>query len=315
MAFVWMQQWIALPIIVEEQMGDIPTDTGFQPLEPSRTDTSQDEIRTLAKVAPGGANNPSPSELRSPSNNAPFYSQLSSIPQPQPRLAIPRASNQQGNTFYDVSPGQELSTSSFNTGAVIGALSDYPSVVSGESIPQAHKQGSGALSGASTSALIYQPQQIFHFRRHSPSSYQGQSPYSPTSGQGQYPTNFVTSQSAQQTAYQQFNPNQRRSASPSPLQPLYPSFQQQPSQYLYYTSPYSPQVQFTQNFPAQVPQQPTPYNRRSSLPSAQVPVIAQSTEPTTLSRSYPSANRLASGGFSSDYGCMSAFLSSGGTQG
>ncbi|OCK95465.1 uncharacterized protein K441DRAFT_658912 [Cenococcum geophilum 1.58] len=292
-------------------MGDIPTDTGFQPLESSSTDTSQDEIRTSAKVAPGGANNPSPSELRSPSNNAPFYSQFSSIPQPQPRLAIPRASNQQGNTFYDVSPGQELSTSSFNMGAVIGALPEYPSVVSGESIPQAHKQDSRALSGASTSALVYQLQQISQFPGHSQGSYQGQSPYSPTSRQGQYPTNFVASQSAQQTAYQQFNPNQQRSASPNPLQPLYPSFQQQPLQYLYYTSPCGPQIQFTQNFPAQVPQQPTLYNRRASLPSAQVPVIAQSTEPTTLSGSYPSANRLASGGFSSDYGCMSAFPSSG----
>jgi len=199
--------------------------------------------------------------------------------------------------------------------AVVGALPEYPSVVSGQSIPQAHQQGSRALSGASTSALVYQLQQISQLPGHSPSSYQGQSPYSPTFGQGQYPTNFIANQTAQQAAYQQFNSNQQRSASPSPLQPLHPSFQQQPSQYLYYTSPYGPQGQFTQNLPAQVPQQPTPYNRRASLPSAQVPVVAQSTEPTTLSGSYPSANRLASGGFSSDYGGVNAFLSSGGTQG
>ena len=315
MAFVWMQQWIALPVIVEEQMGDIPADTGFRPLECSGTDASQDGIRDSAKVAPGGANNPSPSELRSPSNNAPSYSQPSSIPQSQPRLDIPRASNQQGNTFYGVSKGQELSASYFNMGAVAGALPECPSVVLGQSIPQAHQQGSRALSGASTSAHIYQLQQTSQFPGHSPSSYQGQSPYSPTFGQGQYPTNFIASQSAQQTAYQQFNPNQQRPAGPSSLQPLYPSFQQQPSQYLYYTSPYGPQGQFTQNPPAQVPQQPTPYNRRAGLPSAQVPVIAQSTEPTILSGSYSSANRLASGGFSSDYGYMSVFLSSGGTQG
>ena len=315
MAFVWVQQWIALPVIVDEQMGDITTDTNFQPLESSRTDASQDEIRTSAKAAPGGANNPSPPELRSPSNNAPFYSQFSSTPQSQPCLDIPRASNQQGNTFYSAPPGQELSTSSFNMGAVVGALPEYPSVVSEESISQAHRQGSRALAGVSTSALVYQLQQTSQFPRHSPSSYQGQPPYSPTFGQDQYPTNFVASQSAQQTAYQQFNPNQQRSAGPSPLQPLYPSFQKQPSQYLYYTSPYGPQVQFTQNFPAQVPQQPTPYNRRASLPSAQVPVVAQSSEPTTLSGSYPSANRLASGGFSGNYGFMNAFLSSGGTQG
>ena len=296
-------------------MGDIPTDTGFQPLEYSRTDASQDGIRASAKVASRGANNPSPSELRSPSNNAPSYSQLSSIPQSQPRLDIPRASNQQVDTFYGVSKSQELSASHFNMGAVVGALPEYPSVVLGQSIPQTHQQGSRVLSGASTSALIYQLQQTSQFPGHSLSSYQGQSPYSPTFGQGQYPTNFIASQSAQQTAYQQSNPNQQRSAGPSPLQPLYPSFQQQPSQYLYYTSPYGPQGQFTQNFPAQVPQQPKPYNRRISLPSAQVPVIVQSTELTMLSGSYPSANRLASGGFSSDYSRMSAFLSGGGTQG
>lgn len=66
MAFVWVQQWIALPIVLEEQMGDITQPAGAQPLDITAAGLAQDEHHQ-------GHLNPT-SDSKSPGSSTPFYS-------------------------------------------------------------------------------------------------------------------------------------------------------------------------------------------------------------------------------------------------
>lgn len=151
-------------------------------------------------------------------------------------------------------------------GAIAGALPDYPTAVSGQNIPQPHQQGLRGLFGASTSALVYQLQQISQLPGQFPVNYPGQSPYNSGFAQGQYPTIFVAGQGAQFTAYPLFNHNRQRSSGPSPLQLSYPNFPQQTPQYLYYTPRYTPQCHLSHSYPTRPAQQPGSYGRRPESP-------------------------------------------------
>ncbi|OCK82469.1 hypothetical protein K432DRAFT_349016 [Lepidopterella palustris CBS 459.81] len=291
-------------------MDNIPSEQGSQPQESSRAGFPQDDIRTSNTTAHGSSVNLSPSDSRSPSNNAPFYSQFSSLPQPQPHLGILRAPTQQSNASYGISPGQDHPLPQFNMGAMAGALPEYSSTAQGHGNPQAHHLGQRSLSVGLASAVVYQQPQISQSPGNSSTMYPGQLPYSPGFGQGQYPPTYINTQGAHHSAYQQYNPNQQRSAGLSPLQPSYPNFQQHPSQFVYYPSSYGAQGQFAPSFPAQTPQQGASYNRRASLPSFQMPLVAQNVDPTIPSGSYPSANRHIPSGFSGDHGVTNVLQAS-----
>ncbi|KAF2499805.1 hypothetical protein BU16DRAFT_558103 [Lophium mytilinum] len=292
MAFVWVQQWIALPVVLEEQMGDLTSDpAGFQSFESSRAGFSQDEPKTTAISAA----HPGSTDFGNPNANAPFYSRFSSLPAPQPRPDNARAHVQHGNTSYSSAPGHDIGPATFNMGSIAGALPDYSSAQNHPQMPQ----GPRGPAGVSPSALAYQVQQLAQFPNQSSGMYQGQTPFAHGYAQNQY-SNYIPSQSAHHGAYQSFNPNSTRSAGQNPLNAPYANYMQPSSQYLYYPSPYGLQGSYPQQYPAQVPQQ-SAYNRRSSLPSAQMPMMAQNMNPAALSGSYPTTSRSDTGGMPGDY--------------
>ncbi|KAF2109131.1 YT521-B-like domain-containing protein [Lophiotrema nucula] len=260
MAFVWVQQWIALPVVYEEQMGDLPPGSVPQPLDITAAGLAHDEHQL---------NNPSSSSLRSPSSNAPFYSQLSSISQGQGR-PDPRSPAHATSPHY---LGQEHATTSLNLGAMAGALPDYgPTDIPGNA--QAQQQGQRPLSGASTSALVYQLGQNLQMPGHGSSTHP---PYVATSyGPNQFQQNFVPPQGTQHPPYGPFSSSHQRLTGPSSMQHQYQNYPQ-PSQYLYYPSPYGPPSQFSQGFSAQAAQSQSQalYGRRPSLPSSQMPIMGQ----------------------------------------
>jgi hypothetical protein len=288
MAFVWVQQWIAQPIVVEEPMGDLPASSaGSQSFESLRAGFSQDEVQADTKTSTLAATNPSSSSLGNSTINAPFYSQFSSLPASQSHS---RTHIQHGNTPYNSSPRQGIDPSSFHMSAIAGALPEHSSA---QSHPQM-LQGQGGVARASTSGLGYQFQQMSHFPNQSSSSYHGQTPYALGFTQNHYP-NYASSQGPQQTPYQPFNPSSPRMAGPNPLNVPYPNYPQPPSQYLYYASPYGPQGSYSQAGAAQPAHQPIAYNRRASLPSGHNIVMEQNMNSATLSGSYSSASRLDTG--------------------
>lgn len=248
MAFVWVQQWIALPVIAEELMGDAPAENSL--LGFGRTDMNQDESGAAGKPAIGAGNIPTMADLRSPGINAPFHSQYSSIPYPQQRPDQPRLPYQQS---------QDQGASSFNMGALGGALPDYSSMTS-----QQH-QLQRPLSGASTSALVYQLQQNLQYPTHPAANYSQQPSFNTSLAHQSYSSAYQSGQGVQTGAYGVYPSQHQRSAGPSPQQHSFPTFQQQTPQYLYYTPTYAPQGP-PQGHQAQFAQQSGGYGRRSSLP-------------------------------------------------
>lgn len=258
-------------------MGDLPTGSGSQPLDIMTAGLAHDEHQ--------GHSNPTPSNVKSPSSNTPFYSQLSSIPQGQfhPDLRSP------AHPTSPPYPAQEQS--SLNMGAMAGALPEYAPIDAVQGNPQAPPQhGQRQLSGASTSALVYQLQQNLQIPGPASASLPTHSPYGPGFGAGQYPQNFVPAQSSQHTNYAAFPTNQQRLAGPGSMQTPYQNFAQ-PSQYLYYPSPYGPQAQFQQAFPGQGAQGQAMFGRRQSLPSAHAPLAGHD-----VGMSQQEGGRMAPGG-------------------
>jgi hypothetical protein len=247
MAFVWVQQWIALPVVVEEQMGDIPPGPGPQPLDITATGLARDEHQ--------GTSNPNLS-LKSSSSNTPFYSQLSAIPQAQLRPDLRSPTHPQGAHY----PTQDHGPSPMNMGAMAGALPDYASANTAHGNPSMPQHDQRQLSGASTSALVYQLQQNMQV----PGPASGSLP--PHFGSGfnvsQFQQNFVPAQASQHHNYPQFPTGQQRVAAPGPMQG-YQNFPQH-SQYMYYPGPYGPPAQYAQNFSGQGSQNQTMYGRRQS---------------------------------------------------
>jgi hypothetical protein len=248
MAFVWVQQWIALPVVVEEQMGDIPPGPGPQSLDITATGLARDEHQNTS--------NPTMS-LKSPGSNTPFYSQLSAIPQAQLRPDLRSPTHQQSPHY----PTQDHGAASMNMSTMASALPDYASVNTAHGNPSMLQHDQRQLSGASTSALVYQLQQNMQV----PGSASGSLPAHYGSGfnAGQFQQSFVPAQASQHPSYPQYPTGQARIAAPGPMQPPYQNFQQH-LQYLYYPGPYGHPTQYTQNFPGQSNPNQTMFGRRQS---------------------------------------------------
>jgi hypothetical protein len=249
MAFVWVQQWIALPVVVEEQMGDIPHASGAQPLDSTATGLAQDEHQTHL--------NPT-SSSKSPSSNTPFYSQLSAIPQAQLRPDLRSPAHPQSPHY----PTQDHGATSMNMGAMAGALPDYSSVNAAQGNPSMLQHDQRQLSGASTSAVVYQLQQ--NLQAQGPASASLPNHYAPGFGAGQFQQNFVPPQGSQHPNYAQFPAGNQRVTAPGPMPGPYQSFPQH-SQFLYYPGPYGPQAQYPQGYHGQGNQGQLLYGRRQSM--------------------------------------------------
>jgi hypothetical protein len=149
MAFVWIQQWVPLPIVYEQQhMGDVPSGSRPQAMDNATTGFAQDGNLPASFPVP----------LKSPDNNAPFYSQLCAIPQAQLRQDF------RSPTHYQ---SQEHGASPLNMSPMVGALPDFGA---GDDASTSQQTVPRSLSGASTSAVAYQLGQNLQMPTHIPPS-------------------------------------------------------------------------------------------------------------------------------------------------
>jgi hypothetical protein len=252
MSFVWVQQWFALPF----QMGDLPPD--------SRSHTVDFTAAGLAcdsQHAPPASSSPHKAQ----DNNTPFYSQLSSISQGQHRSDHRSSAQNQYLSQHESSP--------FKMGAMAGALPDYASDLqsqTSQSIPR-------SLSGASTSAVVYQLGQSLQMPAHVAGNMPNYPTYSSGYGASLYQQGYMPQQAIQGGIYPTYNPNQSRMQGVAPLQNPYQSYQQ-PSQYMYYPAPFGAQGQYPGGYQAQGTQGQPMYGRRPSLGTAPLAIPGQNME-------------------------------------
>ena len=254
MAIFWVQQWIALPIIVEEPMGDTG-DAGCFLQDQFRQEHFGDPTPSFSTGYPDPSQPSSGSKAGEvpQAGNPPFLSQYSSIPPAQQMPQDPRSGNQHGTRSFNYNLNHDPS---LNMASMVEALPEYSTNSSHQGMQQRHSQvGQPALSGASTSALVYQLQQI--------SQYPGQT--GPA-----YPNQLGINTAYQASPYQ--NMYSQRSAGPSPTQQSYPPISPQNQQYFYYPNQYG-QTTASPQFMGHPGQMNSPYDR--SFGAAQVPTVGQ----------------------------------------
>lgn len=247
MAYVWVQQWVALPVIVEEQqMGDVPPDAGIGPT--SRL-SAEDEAQLSATQFQQG----SQVRSRTPGANAPFHNQFSSLPSFQQRIEPTRIPSQQGFGSINPQSGQQQHASPFNMTAMAGSLPDYGSGGANPAFqsPQPQQQDQRRLSGASTPAVVYQLQQSLQYppgpsNLTSPASF-GNFP------QSQYGSAFGQPSGGQQQSFGPYGSGQQRMPG---MQQSVPSYTPLSPQQFYFA-----QGQQLTNYPGQVGQFPGAYGR------------------------------------------------------
>jgi hypothetical protein len=248
MAFIWVQQWVALPVVHEGQMGDLPPGSRPQGLDMTATGFARDGNQGLALS--------SLSPLKSPDNNAPFYSQLSTLPQQLPRPEFRTSANT--STQYS---SQEHGASLLNMASMVGALPDYASV-DDASLNLTQHPTTRSLAGASMSAVAYQPGQNIHTPTHASGSMPSQSSYGTGYSTSPYSQAFVPSQVSQHAVYPHYA-NQPRMSGGTSMQMPYQNYPQA-SQYMYYAAPYGAQGQFAHGFSSQGAQGQGVYDKRGS---------------------------------------------------
>ncbi|KAH8731391.1 YT521-B-like domain-containing protein [Phaeosphaeriaceae sp. PMI808] len=281
MAFVWVQQWFALPIFYEEPMGDLPPGSRSQALENAATG-----------FAPEGNQHPHASTslpYKTTDNTVPFYSQLSPIPPSQLRSdyrSPPPPSSQY--------PSQDHVTPSLNMGSLAGALPEYSSIDEAPVNSQGSQSIPQSLLSTSTSATIYQLGQNLQIPAHA----SGNFPNPPSYGNGYSagPYQQQTFSQGQHTGYPPYAANQARMPGGNSVQTAYQNYPQ-PSQYMYYSTPYSPQGQYNSGYPAQ---NPAMYDRRSTVAGLTSPHIMDYQH---LDGGFGNA-RLGPGGLQSDHAAI-----------
>jgi hypothetical protein len=249
MSFIWVQQWVPLPIVYEQHMGDLPSGPRPQIMDNATTGFARDGNPSASYSVP----------LKSPDNNAPFYSQLSALPQGQlrpdfrsPTHSIPHYQS------------QEHGASPLNMGSMTGALPDFGA---GDDASLDQQTVPRSLSGTSTSAVAYQLGQNLQMPTHASGHMPPHSSYGSGFATGLHQQAFMPQQGSQYGAYPSFAANQPRLAGATPMQAPYQNYQQV-SQYMYYPAPYGAQGQFNAGFSAQATQGQTMYGRRASLTTA-----------------------------------------------
>jgi hypothetical protein len=232
------------------------------------------------------------SSVAPPSSNTPFYSQLSSIPQSQLRRDL-RSPALPSSPHYP----QDHGATSLNMGAMAGSLPEYPSI---EGTQSQHAQRQ--LSGASTSALVYQLQQNLQVHGPASNTLPVNSVYAPSFGSGQFQPNYMPTQASSHTNYNGFLSNQQRGPGSNPMQAPYPNYSQQ-SPYLYYPAPYGTQ-HFVPGFSGQNAQTQALYGRRPSLTSSHVPQPGQSMDMSSHDGMFSAGHHTSSGAVQGDPASM-----------
>ena len=200
MAFVWVQQWYALPVVFEGPMGDLPPQSRGQALDSAATGF----LREGHQGHPASSSSP----YKAPDNNTPFYSQLSSIPQTQLRPDYRSPAHP--------SAPQEHGATPLNLSSMAGALPDYGSVDDASLHPHGSQSIPRSLSGPSTSTVVYQLGQNLQMPAHASGNLPNSS----------YGTGYAVGPYQQQAfGHPPFAANQSR---------MYP----QPAQHMYYSAPY-----------------------------------------------------------------------------
>ena len=243
---MWIQQWVALPVVYEQQMGELPPDSRPQALDSATTGLARD----------GNLLN---SPYKSLDNNAPFYSQLSAIPQGQLRSDFRSPPHTSTQFQY-----QDHGSSLMNMNLMAGALPEFASFedasVNSQSVPR-------SLSGASTSAVAYQLGQNLQMPAHASGSLPTHPSYGLGFGPTPYQQTYMLSQGPQHGSYPPFATNPPRLPGTTTTQAPYQSYGQA-SQYMYYPTPYEVQGQFAPGYAAQGSQGHSMYGRRASLTSS-----------------------------------------------
>lgn len=286
MAFVWVQQWIALPVVVEELMGDLPSGPSPQALDMTAV--------SIAHESHQGHVHQSPTSLRSPGSNTPFYSQLCSIPQ-----SLHHDFRSPAHAAHSTSPhySQDHGATPLNMGAMAGALPEYVQADGGGGQPQLPQR---QLSGASTSALVYQLQQNLQVQGQNSNALPMQSGYGPGFAAGQFQHNYMPTQASAHPNYAVFSTNQRgpgHGASQAPYQ----NYPHQPP-YLYYPAPYGTQP-FAPGYAGQNAQGQAMYGRSQST-SSHVALPGQGMDMSQQDGTFPPGHRPSSGGIQGDPGAM-----------
>lgn len=243
MAYVWVQQWFALPVVVEDPMGDASNESGPPPSEPVGT------VVHHGGTAPAHPNASSPAYADS---HPPVSANSFQSHYPSHSLEVQRPSQQQQQHpvyAYNMPTGQAPASSAFNMGTMNAALPDYTSTM-----PAPHPSQRG-ISGASTSAVVYQLQQISQY----PQAAMGYA------SQPNYGTGYAASQFS--PSYPTFASGQQRAMAPAQIPHSFVHYPQA-QQYMYYPGPYAGQPSMNQP--------PVAYGagadaRRGSVPTAQVP--------------------------------------------
>ncbi|KAJ4300988.1 hypothetical protein N0V90_003077 [Kalmusia sp. IMI 367209] len=263
-------------------MGDLPPGSGPPTLDTIAAGLAQDDPHL------------SSASLRSPSSNPPFYSQLSSIPQTQLRPDL-RSPAHPTSPHY---PPQDHSATSLNMGAMTGALPDYASADGGQ--PQ-HAQRQ--LSGASTSALVYQLQQNLQMHGQASNQLPVQSGYGPSFGAGQFQQNYMPNQASAHTNYAPYPAGQQRGLGLNSMHsPYHQNYSQQPP-YMYYPTPYGAQ-QFAPSFPGQGAPGQAMYGRRPSLTSPHPSLPGQAMDMSQQDAMFSPGHRAGPGPIPGDPGSM-----------
>lgn len=261
MAFFWVRQWVPLPVVYHQQMGDPP---------PGPRPQAMDHATSAF----------APAALKSPDSNAPFYSQLSALPQGQLRPDFRPPAHSTGH--YQ---SQDHGASSMNMGAMASALPDFGA---DDDASLNHQNVPRSLSGASASAVAYQLGQNLQMSSH-PS-------YGPGFAAGMHQQPFMPQHGPQYGAYPSFAPNQPRLAGAAPMQAPYQNYQQA-SHYMYYPAPYAPQGQYNHGYAVQASQGQPMYGRRVSLTNTGIQ--RQITDFSHMDGNFAGAH-VAPGNFSGD---------------
>ncbi|TID27427.1 hypothetical protein E6O75_ATG00194 [Venturia nashicola] len=219
----WVQRWFALPVLVEEQMGD-------QQLEDGTANTGENRQENSHLPFSKPSSQPSPGDRYTGSPAAPFYSQYSSLPAHQQQMNPPRYNPQPVTNQYPQGFSQSQHGVGFDMSAMAGSLPNY----SPSSFPQPQYQhDQQRLSGASTPAVVYQ---IQHNAQYPPGGppFANPAPY-PSYGPVQY-ASYATGQISPNVPYSPYGTAHPRQA---PGTAQYPQFPHQTSpQYYYYPTGY-----------------------------------------------------------------------------
>ena len=225
-------------------------DAGCLPQDPSRQEYPSDPSHSFPTGYPDPSLGPRSSEY--PQDNVPqstgqpFFSQYSSIPHVQQAIQGPRPGNQPNLAAMNVNPRHD---SSFSMAGMTEALPGHSGGLQGQGMQQRPLQTSQPpLSGASTSALVYQLQQISQYPGQAASAYSGQ-----------LGVNTAYVPSAFPNVYSQRSPGR------SPTQQSYPQVSSQNQPYYYYPNQYG-QTNPSPTYVAHPSQMTSPYDRSFSAP-------------------------------------------------